>query len=384
MKSRGRRWEWWIRLAMAANDWLADEAVARSIDLTRYSNWLAHRLLSILNRADASLSQQLQISLDGVDQSNWSVERLEQLLGSVRILNAQVYAQLIGELSNEMRGVAETEVRFQATTLTEPLPAQVAARFNAVSIEQVQAAALARPFQGRLLQEWGKSLEVGRMTRIRDTVRMGFVEGKTIQQIVKEVRGTKAQKYQDGIIEIDRRHAEAVVRTAVSHTAGYARDQVLAANQDLVKGVVWRSTLDGRTSQMCRIRDGLKYTLETHKPIGHKIPWLAGPGRLHWNCRSTSSPVLKSWEELGGEAVADWTPSQRASMDGAVPADMTYAEWFKKQSAARQDEILGPTRGKLYRTGDLELGDFSNNKGQLLTLDQLRQREPKAFRDAGV
>lgn len=369
---------------MAANDWLADEAVARSIDLTRYSNWLAHRLLSILNRADASLSQQLQISLDGVDQSNWSVERLEQLLGSVRILNAQVYAQLIGELSNEMRGVAETEVRFQATTLTEPLPAQVAARFNAVSIEQVQAAALARPFQGRLLQEWGKSLEVGRMTRIRDTVRMGFVEGKTIQQIVKEVRGTKAQKYQDGIIEIDRRHAEAVVRTAVSHTAGYARDQVLAANQDLVKGVVWRSTLDGRTSQMCRIRDGLKYTLETHKPIGHKIPWLAGPGRLHWNCRSTSSPVLKSWEELGGEAVADWTPSQRASMDGAVPADMTYAEWFKKQSAARQDEILGPTRGKLYRTGDLELGDFSNNKGQLLTLDQLRQREPKAFRDAGV
>jgi len=368
----------------SANDWLADEAVARSIDLTRYSNWLAYRLLAILNRADVRLAAELQAVLDGVDPSNWSVERLEQLLGSVRVLNAQVYAQLMGELSNEMRGVAETEVRFQTTTLTQPLPTEIAARFNAVAIEQVHAAALARPFQGRLLREWAASLEESRMARIRDTVRMGFVEGKTISQIVREVRGTKAQNYQDGIIEVDRRHAESVVRTAVSHTAGFARDQVLAANADLVKGVVWRSTLDGRTSQMCRIRDGLKYTLETHKPIGHKIPWLAGPGRLHWNCRSTSSPVLKSWQELGGADVADWTPSQRASMDGAVPADMTYAEWFKKQSAARQDEILGPVRGKLYRTGDLELGDFSNNKGQLLTLDQLRQREPKAFRDAGV
>lgn len=368
----------------SANDWLADEAVARSIDLTKYSNWLAYRLLAILNRADANLAAQLEAALDSLPVGSWSVERIDSLLASVRSLNAQVYRDLVDQLGNELRGLTETEVRFQTETLTQPLPVQVAQRFNAVSIEQVHAAALARPFQGRLLREWGEALELGRMARIRDAVRMGFVEGKAISQIVREVRGTRTQNYTDGIIEIDRRHAESVVRTAVSHTAGFARDQLLAANADLVKGVVWRSTLDGRTSQPCRLRDGLRYTLEGHKPIGHKIPWLAGPGRLHWNCRSTSSPMLKSWEELGGEAVADWTPNQRASMDGAVPADMTYADWFKKQSAERQDSILGPTRGKLYRTGDLDLGDFSNNKGQMLTLDQLRAREPQAFRDARV
>lgn len=367
-----------------ANEWLADEAVARSIYLTQYSNGLVRRLLAILNRADASLFAQLETALGTMDSASWSVQRLEQLLGSVRMLNAQVYAEFLAVLGQELRGVTESELAFQQMTITQPLPVQVVQRFNAVSIEQVHAAALSRPFQGRLLAEFARSLEADKMTRIRDRVRMGFVEGKTVSQMVREIRGTRAKAYSDGIIEIDRRNAEAVVRTAVSHTAGYARDQVLSANADLVKGIVWRSTLDGRTSQGCRIRDGLRYTLEGHKPIGHNIPWLGGPGRLHWNCRSTSSPLLKSWQELGGADVVDWTPSQRASLDGAVPADMTYTEWLKRQSAARQDEVLGPTRGVLYRKGGLPLDAFSNNKGQMLTLAQLKELQPKAFERAGV
>ncbi|SEL12252.1 hypothetical protein SAMN05216359_105278 [Roseateles sp. YR242] len=368
----------------SANDWLADEAVARSIDITKYSNWLAARLLAILNRADARLIAELEVALGDLDASNWSVQRLEELLSSVRTLNALVYDQMQQELVKDLRGLVETEVGFQRETLTHPLPDTLAARFNSVSIEQVHAAAMARPFQGRLLKEWAASLESNRMTRIRDTVRMGYVEGKTVSQIVRQIRGTRAQNYQDGIIEIDRRHADSVVRTAVGHTAGYARDQVLAANADLLKAEAWRATLDNKTSQPCRIRDGLLYEPVTHKPIKHKVPWEAGPGRLHYCCRSCSSPVLKSWKELGGEDVADWTQGQRASMDGAVPADTTYKEWFERQGADRQAEILGPARAKLYRQGDLPLEAFSNNKGQMLTLEQLKERQPAAFKAAGL
>lgn len=367
-----------------ANEWLADEAVARAIDLTKYSNGVVRRLLAILNRADASLFTQLEIQLGVMDASTYSVERLEMLLGSVRVLNAQVYQEFQRALEAEMLGVTQTEVAHQARTITQPLPVFVAERFNAVSIEQVQAAAMARPFQGQLLVEWARSNEADRMTRIRNSVRMGFVEGKTVPQMVKEIRGTRALAYADGIIEIDRRNAEAVIRTAVSHTAAFARDQVYEANTDLIKATSWRATLDGRTTQMCRIRDGKQYTVGTHKPIGHKIPWGAGPGKLHWCCRSVDAPVLKSWKELGGADIADWTPQQRASMDGAVPADMTYAQWLKKQSASRQDEILGVTRGKLYRNGKLPLEAFSNNRGDVITLEQLRKREPQAFELAGV
>ena len=57
-----------------------------------------------------------------------------------------------------------------------------------------------------------------------------------------------------------------------------------------------------------------------------------------------------------------------------MPQLTTYAEWLSRQSAARQDEILGPERGKLMRQDKLKLYDFYNDKGKFLTLDKLRER----------
>ncbi len=71
-------------------------------------------------------------------------------------------------------------------------------------------------------------------------------------------------------------------------------------------------------------------------------------------------------------------------MDGQVSADTTYSEWLKKQSAARQDEVLGPTRGKLLRSGQMEVSEMCSHKGVFLTLDELRQRDKRAFELAGL
>jgi hypothetical protein len=249
--------------------------------------------------------------------------------------------------------------------------------------EQVYAAAMARPFQGVLLRDVLSNLEASRAKRIRETIANGYVANKPTPEIVRDLRGTRALRYEDGVFNRSRREVEAVVRTAVSHTAAFTRDRFEEANGALIKATQWVSTLDSRTTQMCRIRDGLEYTRDTHKPIGHSVPWLQGPGRLHWCCRSTSAAVVKSMRELG-LPIGDFTASTRASMDGQVPADTTYAQWFAKQSAARQDEILGPTRGALYRKGGLQLTEFSNNQGQMLTLQQLRERNAAAFGKAGV
>ncbi|MNW13601.1 hypothetical protein D3C71_2116020 [compost metagenome] len=61
-------------------------------------------------------------------------------------------------------------------------------------------------------------------------------------------------------------------------------------------------------------------------------------------------------------------------MDGQVPQQTTYAQWLARQPATRQDEILGPERGKLLRQDKLKLQDFYNDKGKFLTLDELRER----------
>ncbi|MBT2326111.1 hypothetical protein J7E62_27665 [Variovorax paradoxus] len=367
----------------SVNEQLRDADISHAVDLQKYSNGVVRRLIAILNRADADLFAQLVGALERLPAESFTVERLETLLTSVRFVNARAYEAIGLELRDELKGLTEYEAGFQYQLFRSVIPEVLP--IARMTVDLAYTAALSRPFQGRLLAEWSKSIEADRMTRIRDAVRMGYVEQQTTSQIVARVRGTRAKGYADGIIEIDRRNAESVVRTAISHTAATTREGFHKENGDLIKAVSWSATLDSRTSPICRIRDGKRYTNETHKPIGHSLPWLGGPGKAHWGCRSSSVPITKSWAELGGAVdLPEFTPSQRASMDGTVPAETTFADWIKRQSAARQDEVLGPARGKLMRQGGLTLDRFYNDKGSYLSLDQLRERDAAAFSKAGL
>jgi SPP1 gp7 family putative phage head morphogenesis protein len=294
------------------------------------------------------------------------------MLVSVRMLNQQAYRDMDGALTDDLSTLTAVELTYHNDLFVKLVPVQL--QVASVDVGQVYAASYARPMQGRLLKEWSASIEADRMTRIRDAIRIGYVENQTVTQIVQRIRGTQAKGYSDGIIEIDRRNAESIVRTAVSHTAAFARDRFYQSNADLVKGIVWCSTLDTRTSPICIARSGKRYDTK-HKPIGHSFPWLGGPGMAHWGCRSSSTPILKGLDEiLGIDGLGEFTPTTRASMDGQVPADMTYAQWLAKQSAARQDEVLGPTRGAMLRSGELKVDRFFNDKGRFLTLDELAAR----------
>ena len=124
------------------------------------------------------------------------------------------------------------------------------------------------------------------------------------------------------------------------------------------------------------------------------------------------SPVTKSWSELSGqdldsgrpakridelfeqrlkaqgfgpEAIKRQTRDARASMDGAVPAKTTYQTWLNRQTTGFQDEVLGPTRGALFRRGDLTVDKFVDMRsGRPFTLDELARAEGAAFKKAGL
>lgn len=374
-------------MVASVNEKLHDATVGHAIDLQHWSNGVVRRMIALLNRTDPDLMQALQAALDALPASQFSVDRLEGLLSSVRTLNAQAFNTLDQALRRELEQLSEQETSFQAGLFRAAIPEEVQASVPVAQVNpnQVYAAAMSRPFQGRLLKEWMSGLETDRAARVRDAIRIGYVENQTIPQIVQRIRGTRAKGYADGLLDITRRDAESVVRTAISHTAAFARNQFIAANEDIVKAEQWTSTLDSRTSEICRVRDSKRYTPVTHKPIGHSLPWLGGPGAAHWGCRSTATPITKSWQEMGAQAdVGEWSASARASMDGQVPAETTYSGWLQKQSAARQDQILGPTRGALMRKGGLTLERFYNDKGKFLSLEDLKSRNEAAFERAGV
>lgn len=361
------------------NDRLQDEAITHAVYVARYGTGAANKMNRLLNAADDELSALLLKTLEGVDAAGYSERRLTALLASVRRLNGKTYKAVIKSLQSELAAFAAHESGYQYTLFADLLPEYVLNRFNlhAIAPDQLYAASVSRPFQGRLLSEWGKKLEADRLKKITDAVRMGYLLNEPTEQITRRVVGTMAQNREDGAIQASRRDLAAVTRTAVSHIASTSRQKFAKANSDIVKGKQWLSTLDTRTTTICIIRDRLMYSIDG-KPIGHKIPYLRGPGRAHFCCRSTETLVLKSWREMG-ISVDEMPPGTRASMDGQQPAETTYAQWLARQSFARQKTVLGDTRARLLQAGKLTVPEFYNDKGEFLTLEQLRRLEPQAF-----
>ena len=366
----------------SVNEKLLDAAIGHQIDLSKYSNGVVRKLIALLNRTDADLFQQLLLAMERMPPESFTVDRLDTLLNAVRVVNARAHEELGIELRKELQGLTEYEAGYQFDLFRATIPEIVPV--SQITADAAYTAAMSRPFQGRLLSEWMAGIEVDKATRIRDAVRLGYVEGQTTAQIMQRVRGTRAKGYADGIIEIDRRNLASVIRTAIGHTAATTRERFNRENGDVIKALSWSATLDSRTSEICALRDGKQYTATApHKPIGHKLPWLGGPGKAHWGCRSCELPVTKSFRELGID-VDELPASERASMDGAVPADTSFGDWLRKQSAERQDQVLGPTRGKLMREGGLTIDKFASEKGDWLTLQELRERDAKSFVKAGI
>jgi len=352
------------------NTVLRDAMVEHQINLTRYSNATVRKIIALLNRIEPDLVAQI-VKNDPTEVSgSYSDKRIEKMIAALRDILKAAYKHVGGILRTDLLDLATYEAEFQADLFRHVIPVDF--EIVAPTAEMLKTAVDARPFQGALLKEWVKGLEDGTAKRLRDAVRMGYVEGESVGKMVQRVRGTRAQGYRDGVLETSRRGAEAMVRTAVNHTASRAREDVYSANPDLVKSVRWVSTLDSRTSAVCRGRDGKIY------PVG------SGPRPpAHINCRSTTVPVTKSFRDLGIDL--DEVPaSTRATMDGQVPEGLTYSDWLRKKPAAFQDDILGKAKGKLFRNGDIDLDRFVDRAGREYTLDELRRREKAAFTKANL
>ena len=73
---------------------------------------------------------------------------------------------------------------------------------------------------------------------------------------------------------------------------------------------------------------------------------------------------------------------ERASVDGPVPASMSYNDWLKSQPEDVQIDVLGPTRFEAFRNG-LDISSFVAD-GKKLTLTQLMENEGLVYFGAGL
>lgn len=399
------------------NEKLFDLSVSHQIQVRRFLQGEVKTILGIIAQRDKALAEKLRSTLN----KPRTQKRLLRLFDEVKESRKLVWQEYRDQVRKDMIELAGIEGQAELAILQEAVPFSI----DLAKLESnfARTAVTASPFQGKYLRDWFRELEVSDRVRLKATITKGVVEGKTTQALVREIVGTKANNYTDGVLAVSRRQATAVVRTATNHVANKAREKVWEANGDIISSIRWSSVLDGRTSAVCRSRDGKHARVEMPLPkdVEPLVPQGARPP-AHINCRSIMIPVFDGIGVVGkkpyvtdkrtpsnrlkdfradakaksGDSWKNLDPKQRNALIGKertawqkanigrVPAETTYDQFLRRQSAQFQDEVLGQTKGALYRRGGVTLDQFVDRAGNELTISQLRAKVPNAFEKIGL
>jgi len=334
---------------MALSDDILDETVRHAHYLERHKASVIKKIVAMMNNSnDEMYSMMYKARVEKLKR-----RELDKLLFRLRKHIKAGYEPVIETLDSEIRDLAGHETRWQKKIIDGITPVEL--DWEAPSEEQIYAAAKARPFEGLLLQDWYNGLPDGHFRRVKSTIMQGYVEGQTTDEIVQQM-----QQFTQGR---SRRAAETAARTALTHTSNVARNESYRRNRRVIRAVEWVSTLDGRTTAVCRARDGKTWPVDE----GPRPP-------AHPACRSTTIPVVKSLRELGIKADTKDVKTTRASMNGQVSSELNYDRWLRKQPKQFQEDVLGREKAKLFRAG-LKMDRFVDDGGREFTLKEIEQRE---------
>ena len=339
---------------------LQNASTRHAIFVGRFAGSQIKEVIPFLERIRrTTISRLAQENITEINKS-----RLTALTKELDEAMIEAYDKMGKKLTENMKQFADYEADFSARMFTKATKAD----FTVPNGKTIEAAVFSNPIAlttdsisiEAALAQFSKQKRKQMINVIKD----GIIAGRTSDEVVKDIDFVSKK--------IQRNHAAALVRTVTNHVSTAARQATVDDNQDVVEGVEWVSTLDGRTTHTCQSLDGKVFA----ENKGPRPP-------LHWGCRSTVIPKVK--KEF---SVVDKIKTERPAVGGGgaetVSGKTTYNSWLKKQSAQFQDEVLGSGKGKLFREGGLSVNQFVDANFQPLTLEQLRRKEPLAFEKAGL
>jgi SPP1 gp7 family putative phage head morphogenesis protein len=381
-----------------------------AIDLNRYSNSVAKRLVVSYNDIIIDAVNQLR-TIDDL-AAPVKAARLRAILAQLKESLGTWSDASVATMANELQGLALLQSEFVEDQLRRALPAGARSAVNTVEISPqfAQSVVTTDPTQlnvvtlsddlfaavqgapqtfsltaakgatitlpnGQVVQKAFRGIAADQAERFAQVVRNGLLTGEPTPTIAKRLIGnlqlgdtsSVRQLAQKGgeLIQATDNQVMTLVRTSVNQVANASSQQVYEANQDITQKYRYVATLDSRTSSICRALDGREF--EYGK--GPTPP-------QHFNCRSTTVPVI-DYEALGFDPPP---PGKRASMDGPVPADLSYGQWLAKQDAATKAEVLGKEKVPYFNMltekygGKDAIAKLVRDDGSELTLEQLRRR----------
>ena len=305
-------------------------------------------------------------------------KKLNAILSDVTSLQKSIYDDYNKQLALDLG-----EIGFQQATFEGESYNKVVIDFESKipSAEQALTSIRVNPMQmqdftgKQLLEPFIKDWSTKEIQRVNNAITQGFYQGQTNAQITRNIRGTKANNFNDGELARVNRSNRTIVRTAVQHASTQGRLETMKQNSDLVKQYQWVSTLDSKTSDQCTALDGRRFRI--------------GEGPLppiHPNCRSTTTPVLSEKFDFLDKGATRASKGDKGGKQ--VSTKETYFSWLKKQPVAFQNDAIGVSRSKLLRNGGLTSDEFAklslNRNFEAMTLAEMKKKAPNVFEVAGL
>lgn len=206
--------------------------------------------------------------------------------------------------------------------------------------DQLKAIIDGQGIDGATIGEWFSGWQRDDLERISRAVQKATVEQLTVSDIAKQIRGTKENDYNDGILATTRVGAVRLARTVINGVCNNARVETIKANSDVIDGIKFVGTLDGKTCPHCASYDG-------HIWRGEDMASARRPP-IHPNCRCTLVPYVELKDEDGNVVDIDnERPAANADFDQL--AKDAYNQKAKEKGWKRRFEDLSPsTRLKYY------------------------------------
>ncbi|MCX3005039.1 minor capsid protein [Acinetobacter baumannii] len=349
--------------------------------LYRVSSQSVNELLKIFNDESALMLAKLRDLLDELSDSEKvalaSGQYTTANLKEVRDLIAQWFLRLNTSLP-EAIAISSTALAVYEANYTAKL---YGGKIKKPNGEKLFTAAKKVPLVGgALVDDLLSRIAENARQKIEYAIRDGISSGKTNQEIVQRIRGTKRLNYEDGLLTSSKADIDRTVRTVRSHVANQAYLDTF--NKIGFEYVRFVSVLDGRTTKLCASLDGSVW--EVNDPAKRVPP-------LHPNCRSILVPVEKDGKLVGERPfvmderrVKDIPKDERSQLIGQLDANTTFKEFFKKTDDFFQKEWLGPKRYKLFKEGKFDFEKFFDPEGRLYSLDELRKLDEKTFKELGL
>lgn len=388
------------------NQNIHDAFIRHQIHLLRLAGAHRNEMTALLDKTEKDLAEQIRKRLDGhKGAGSLGTRRLQLLEEYVRFIRGNAWSEVNKAWQKNLVDLAKQEPGFIAGLIQGASP--VALSFILPDASTIQSLVKHNPFEGKVLKDWAKNIEEADIQRILGQIRIGMLQGESSADIARRIVGSAQMKGTDGVTEITRRNAAALTRTAVIAISHSTRDAFYEENDDLFNSERYVATLDSRTTPMCRANDGKVFT----RGIGPRPP-------IHFNCRSIRVPFFQ--EGVFGDRPArnftqkqllrefaddndlylpssrdklprgykssfdDYARKRKRELTSIVPASEDFGTFLRRQTVPIQNDILGPTRATLFRTGKLQMDKFVDRTGKELTLAQLAKRYRDIFKAAGL